>query len=277
MRSMSRSRASAAASTDGTWTALSSSDSTTRPSISPPSLPALGGSAREGNILPLASRRRSVREVPAPAETAPGEIQDRSHRLPCPGRGVLGPHDPVEAQADDPGGDRFGQRQEAGDVEPQLLRWAAHDLLERVDGGCVKLPPILAEQVGGPRDRPFDLSPGGALDRRDDAQADRVAQLPRVPVRRVDPRAEVERPAERLDLGSLHAEQRLRERRPAVPRPPRPYAADRLEPAAADQVDQDGLGLVVERVTLGDRLSPDRAADVVRGVRARDGRPRLDD
>src|SRR6266542_5180411 len=61
-----------------------------------------------------------------------------------------------------------------------------------------------------------------------------------------------------------------------MPRPSGPDTADRLEPAAADQVHQDGLGLVVERVTFGDRLCPDRAADVVSGVRARHGRPRLD-
>ena len=165
---------------------------------------------------------------------------------------------------------------EAVDVEPELVRRTAHDPLERVRGRGVQFPPILAEEVGRAGDRPLDLAPGAALDRRDDPEADRVAQELGVAVHRVDPGPEVERPAERLDLGPLDVEQRLHQGRPVVSPPPGPDAPHRLEPAAADQVHEDGLDLVVERVTLGDRPRADRAADVVRGVRARDGRPRLD-
>jgi hypothetical protein len=84
----------------------------------------------------------------------------------------------------------------------------------------------------------------------------------------------VERSAERLDLAALDVEERLNEHR--APGVTGVQAGDRLQPAAADQVQEHGLDLVVERVTLGDARRADLAPDVVRGVAPRNGRPRLD-
>ena len=74
----------------------------------------------------------------------------------------------------------------------------------------------------------------------------------------------------------IDVEERLGETGVSMLAATRPDAAHRLQPAASDQVHQDGLDLVVERVALGDRPGADRLAHLVRGVHARNGRPRLD-
>ena len=243
----------------------------------PPSLPALGGSAREGNILPLASRRRSVRRGRG---AVPGDPR-RGRGRPRPNPASTALRRRVPSAGRSPGGRRV--RRSAGAARGGRPRPAAARPRGRTrTAGIASIAApsssarSCAQQVGRPGDRSANVPAGGALDRREHLVPDRVAEVTRIPVRRIDPRTQVQRAAERLDLGALHVQERLDAVPAADRRPPGPDAAEGLQPSTPDQVQQHGLCLVVEGVTFGDHPSPDLVAHAIGGVRASDGRPRLD-
>jgi hypothetical protein len=83
----------------------------------------------------------------------------------------------------------------------------------------------------------------------------------------------MQRTAEGLHVGVRHVEERLHDRGCV---PARRDPGQTVEAAAADQVQEHRLGLVVQRVPLRDRNAADRASNAVAGVHARDRGPRLD-
>src|SRR5581483_8500080 len=95
-----------------------------------------------------------------------------------------------------------------------------------------------------PGERPTDLPSHGPLERREPSTAHGVPEQAEVAVRRVAPRAEPERPAERL---ASDVDQRTHERRRD-----RVDAGHRVKTRARDRRDQDRLGLVIERMAERD-------------------------
>ena len=163
-----------------------------------------GGRTSDANILPVAPGLQAGGQISSPSRTSRRQVEDCQHVRP-------GARDPasVDGVGHNASRDRTGKVEQPGRQEIRHRRASRRRRVDHVECLAHQLVRVLAQTRRGSDQRLAQAPADRALQAGYPAKADGIAQEPRIGVRGIRSRSQMERAAERLHVVPRHVDQRV--------------------------------------------------------------------